>query len=192
MVNLPAYALFVYTIYDFVYSMITGQPSLIATKNFPLFSLMWYVVAADTGLAVSRLFNRFIAVKEIYGLKNAFASTFVPPLIPLRLIWGNVINFLSTLDAWKTFIFGNKKKVKWNKTVHKEYAPDEILAQYKRKLGDILLENKIISGLELSKAIRSKGSNNELFGKYLVSQNYVTKKDMDFARASQLRSYLKN
>lgn len=189
MVNLPAYALFVYTIYDFVYSLVTGQPSMMATKIFPLFSPIWYVVAADTCLAVLRIFNRFIAVKEIYGLKNALASTFVPPLIPLRLIWGNVINFLSTLDAWKTFIFGNKKKVKWNKTIHKEYAPDEILAEYKRKLGDILLESSIISESELSKAIKNKGTNNELFGKYLVSQNYITKKDMDFARATQLRSY---
>jgi adsorption protein B len=189
MINLPAYALFIYAIYDFVYSLITGQSSMMATKIFPLFSPMWYVVATDTALAVLRMFNRFVAVKEIYGLKNALASTFVPPLMPLRLIWGNVINFLSTLDAWKTFIFGNKKMVKWNKTVHKEYAPDEILAEYKRKLGDILLESKIISESELSKAIRRKGSNNELFGQYLVSQNYVTKKDMDFARASQLRSY---
>ncbi|MCE5329016.1 phage adsorption protein NrfB, partial [bacterium] len=189
MINLPSYILFIYSIYDLVFSLITGQPSTISSKIFPLFSFMWYVVAADTGLAVLRVFNRFVAVKEIYGIKNAIASALIPPFLSLRLIWGNVINFFSTLDAWKTFIFGNKKRVKWNKTIHKEYAPDEVLIDYKRKLGDILLENKIISEADLSEAIKNKGENNALFGKYLVDKKYVEKKDMDLARALQLRAY---
>lgn len=189
MINLPAYALFIYSIYDLIYSLIIGQPSTMASKIFPLFSPMWYVVAVDTALAILRVSNRFIAVKEIYGKKHAVASALIPPVISFRLIWGNIINFFSTLDAWKTFIFSNKKKVKWNKTIHKFYAPDDILTEYKRKLVDILLENKIINESDLSKAIKNKGSNKELFGIYLVDQKYITKKDMHFARAAQLLSY---
>ena len=189
LVNLPAYMLFFYSIFDLVYSLITGQPSITSSRIFTLFSPMWYIIVVDTGLAVFRVFNRFIAVKSIYGIKHAVASVFIPPFASLRLIWGNTINFFSTLDAWRTFFFGNRKRVSWNKTIHKEYAPDKVLTNYKRKLGDILIENKIISEAELSKAIKNKCNSNELFGKYLVSEKYVEKKDMDLARALQLRSY---
>jgi adsorption protein B len=186
-INLPAYALFVYSIYDLVYSFITGQPSTMASKIFPLFSVMWYVVVVDTALAVLRVFNRYVAVKEIYGTKNAVASALIPPLISIRLIWGNVINFFSTLDAWKIFIFGNKKEVKWNKTIHNEYTQGKILTEYKRKLGDILLENRILSVPDFSKAIKSKGKYSGLFGKYLVEKKYNTKKGMEIVYSRYLR-----
>ena len=189
MINLPAYMLFIYSIFELVYSSVTKQPSIMASRIFPLFSFMWYVIVIDSAIAVFRVFNRFVAVKSIYGIKNAIASVFIPPFISFRLIWGNIINFFSTLDAWKTFIFRNKKVVKWNKTVHKEYAPDEILSSYKRKLGDILLENKIISEEKLSEAIKNKGRGSELFGKYLINEKYVKKEDIDLARALQLKSY---
>ncbi len=189
MINLPAYFLFIYSMFDLIYSLATGQPSMFATKIFPLFSIIWFVVVTDTALAVLRAANRFIAIKEIYGKKNASFAVLLPPIISFRLICGNVINFFSTLDAWKTFIFGNKKRVKWNKTVHKEYAPEEVLREYKRKLGDILLENKAINEKDLSGAIKNRAAHGMLLGQYLVGNNLVTKKEMDLARSMQLKSY---
>jgi len=189
MIILPAYGVFVYCVYDIIYNLVTGQPSNVTNMIFPFLTPIWFVVVADTVIAVERIINRFTAVKEIYGKKHAIASTLIPPVLSIRLIWGNIINFFATLDAWKTFIFGGRKKVKWIKTVHKSYAPEEILNQYKRKMGDLLLENKMVKEDELIEALKYQRRTDTLLGASLLAKGYVTKDKLNYIRTKQLRAY---
>ena len=74
---------------------------------------MWYIIVVDTGLAVFRVFNRFIAVKA-YGIKHAVASVFIPPFASLRLIWGNTINFQHLMPGEHSFWKQEKSKLEQN------------------------------------------------------------------------------
>ncbi len=91
-------------------------------------------------LMLERQLLRFLAVKNVYGYKSAVISSFFPPLLPLRMVLGNIINFHATTKAWMMNITQKKNKKqskktkhKWSKTDH-EFLEEEILKRYRRNL----------------------------------------------------------
>ena len=106
-------------------------------------------------LMLERQLLRFLAVKNVYGYKSAVISSFFPPLLPLRMVLGNIINFHATTKAWMMNITrkknqkqSKKTRHKWSKTDH-EFLEEEILKRYRRNLGDTLLYKGLISGSKI-------------------------------------------
>jgi adsorption protein B len=81
---------------------------------------------------VNRVIQRMIFVRRYYGIIQAVVS-------PLRLVWGNLINFLANLRAIRQVIEqgGNPKRVAWDKTDH-EY-PTISKRTRSHSLGSILV-----------------------------------------------------
>ncbi|MDA8442290.1 MAG: glycosyltransferase [Peptococcaceae bacterium] len=161
----PMYLILIYV----VVSYFEPLPALI-----PLHSMAWYFSVVLTVLAIERQIMRAIALKHVYGWRSALLSCFLPPFLPLRFTWGNIINFLATLRAWRIALFGSpKSKAKWDKTAH-TYLSKELLAAYKRHLGDLLLEKNIISPAQLKAALPELKNSSRHLGEVLMSAGTIT------------------
>ena len=104
-------------------------------------------------------------------MRSAAVAVLFPPLMPIRMILGNIINLHATLRAWKHHLFGVKKvkenktkekkvkEVKWSKTDHEFLSPN-ILLRYHRSLEDKLLDRHLINYEDLmqykTQAIKEK------------------------------------
>ncbi|MGO1470665.1 MAG: hypothetical protein ACTHW2_11635 [Tissierella sp.] len=71
-----------------------------------------------TIMMIQRQFLRGRAVKNVYGFKSMILSVLFPPLLPIRMVIGNIINFHATIKAWRINLFRKrvKKKKKEEKT----------------------------------------------------------------------------
>ncbi len=178
--NLLAFVGYPILIY-FLISLFVPLPTI-----YPKYSLSWYLCLVVTALMLERIAMRATAIYNIYGFKMMFFSCFLPPFIPIRTIWGNIINFVSTIKAYKQKILHNKKEkkstkkekpkdIKWAKTEH-TFLPKEVLKRYHRTYGDILIEQEIVDTDKLSKALNNKPQNLYI-GDYLVEQNIITEKE---------------
>ncbi len=54
-----------------------------------------------TLMMVFRQFMRAVAITNFYGFKSMAVACLLPPLMPIRLIWGNIINLTATIKVWK-------------------------------------------------------------------------------------------
>lgn len=175
LLTLPAYLIFIY----FILSYFVDLPVM-----FPKYSLSWYIMLSLTILMIHRQFLRFNAVNNIYGFRSALIASFFPPLMPFRMVLGNIINCHATLRAWKNHLFGNKKvknkkkkSVKWSKTDH-EFLEPEVLKRFHRKLGDKLLEKSLISPSDLRKAILQSQKETIPLSLYLFEEGKIAEKDL--------------
>ncbi len=151
---LPSYLVFTYFILYYFFDL---------PVMYPTYSLSWYLMVMLTIVMIHRQLSRFRAVKHIYGYRSAFISTFLPPIIPIRLVLGNVINFHATLRAWKNHLFTKEKKeskrrkkkpkkVTWSKTDH-EFLTVKVLDRFRMKVGDRLLSMDLISPADLKECL---------------------------------------
>lgn len=164
---LPGYAIFFY----FLLSLFLPLPPV-----YPRGTLSFWLSLLLTFLMAERQIMRAVALRHAYGWRSAFLSCFVPPLLPLRMVWGNVVNFLATLRAWRIALFGfPKSRPRWQKTDHTYLSP-QVLVRYRRRLGDLLLEKALISPGVLRAVL--KESNGQPLGERLVAKGLVTREDL--------------
>ena len=135
-------------------------------------------------LMLERQLLRFLAVKNVYGYKSAVISSFFPPLLPLRMVLGNIINFHATTKAWMMNITrkknqkqSKKTRHKWSKTDH-EFLEEEILKRYRRNLGDTLLYKGLISSDDLDQALSLSKESHKKLGMTLMEQGLVSEEDI--------------
>jgi adsorption protein B len=140
-----------------------------------------YVIVVDTILMFHRWLQRFVAVKSIADTKQAFLS------IP-RSVLLNFINFAATMVALKQFLSSelSGKSVVWAKTSH-AYPDTEQLREYRRKLGDLLLENRLITVAQLRHALDDQRASGRKLGSLLVQRGYLAEEDLVSALGRQLR-----
>lgn len=169
----PGYLIFAY----FIASIFFDLPIM-----YPKYSFSWYLILFLSIMMIQRQVLRFIAVKNVYGHKSAIISSVFPPLIPFRMVLGNIINFHSTIRAWtmnikKSSRRKSKKKAIWSKTDH-EFLEEKILATFRRSLGDTLLYKGLISSNELNNALNHSKNNNEKLGITLHKLGLVSEKQI--------------
>ncbi len=152
------------------------------TPIYPIFSFSWYLSLVVTLLMLERQISRGIAIYNVYGFKMMFFSCLLPPILPLRVIWGNIINLVATLLAYKQNLVNNKKEkktknknLKWAKTEH-TFLSKNILKRYHRTFGDILIEKDLIEPKKLQ-AILSSKPNDILIGDHLLNQQLITEEE---------------
>lgn len=169
----PGYSIFIY----FILSLFLDIPII-----YPKFSLSWYLMLFVTIMMIERQILRGRAVKNVYGYKSTFISILFPPILPFRMVIGNIINFHATLRAWKMHLFKpstkkRKKKPSWNKTNH-EFLEKKVLKTFRRNLGDVLLYKNLISPDELKKSLKKSKTNGMRLGEILITEGIVSEEDV--------------
>jgi adsorption protein B len=147
---------------------------------------------------------RIAAIYRVYGLRSVFFGCLLPPLMPLRLIWGNIINLAATLRAYRQFNAAKRgnakhqtrpekraaptetsapaeasapKKLAWSKTDH-QFLGKQALQRYQRNLGDILLEKGYLSIRELSSALLRAALSRQKIGAYLREHGLLSEEQL--------------
>jgi adsorption protein B len=134
---------------------------------YPKGTLSWYFCLIVTIMMIERQIFRSVAIYNVYGLRSVFFACFFPPLLPIRLVWGNIINMTATAKAYKQKAFGNdtkkkekkknekvkEKKLAWAKTDH-EFIESAVLKNYHRTVGDYLLQRGYIDPEQLQKGLK--------------------------------------
>ena len=93
-------------VYFFVSLFLPLQPI------FPLGTLSWWMSLAITVMMLERQLFRAIGIFHVYGMRSVFFACLFPPIFPIRLIWGNIINWAATMRAFRQKYFGKKKEAK--------------------------------------------------------------------------------
>lgn len=139
------------------------------------FKLIYFVI----GLFAWRMFNRAYAVYKIYNLKQALLS------MP-RLFWGNIINFCATWQAIRRYIQSriSGKVPEWGKTAH-AYPSEDQLRSFHRKLGDLLLERRLITTAQLEAAVEEQKRTGKKLGEVLLNMGALWEEDLVLTLAHQ-------
>lgn len=156
-----------------------GQPRL--PVLVPAGSWIWLLVVVATALMVHRWVQRVIAVRRVAGWNQAALS--VP-----RVIWGNLINFAAVWGASRQFLSWQRSggRVAWAKTAH-AFPTEAHLVEFRRKLGDLLLENRLLSLNHLQHAMAVQKESGERLGDVLTRLGYIEEEDLTPVLATQLR-----
>lgn len=143
------------------------------------------LLVANLALSIERQFARALALAQYYGWRHALLAVLLPPLFPIRFVWGSLINFVATMKAWRLHLFGSPaRKRRWAKTEHHWYMPPDLLASSQRRLGDILLERGDLSPRLLRRALRRQARTGQRLGDILVDYHYISEEQLRSALAA--------
>ncbi len=149
-------------------------PSLIETKE------IWFVLMLIVlGLLAWRLLNRMASVWRHYGIRQGLWSA-------PRLAVGNVVNFWATIHAIRRYLHGRitGQTPAWGKTEHAYPSADQ-LRMFHRKLGDLLLDRRLISTQQLETALANQKQTGAKLGKILIDMGVLWEKDLVSVLAQQ-------
>ncbi len=125
------------------------------------------------GLFAWRIANRIGSTTLIYGPLEGLLA--VP-----RLLVGNFINFYATVMAIQRFV--NHKLTgtvpAWGKTAH-AWPSEDLLQKYRRKLGDLLLDQHLVTPEQLTAALRLQQEKGGRLGDILVEMNLLTPEQLE-------------
>jgi bacteriophage N4 adsorption protein B len=125
-------------------------------------SALWGLFYINVGLFVNRLAHRHFWTCRVYGWSQL-------PLILPRYLAANVINYIAvtraTLRYWKHL--RTSEPIGWDKTTH-SFPDEELLAVYRRKLGDILIERGLITKEQLSRGLAAQATTGRPLGTAIV------------------------
>jgi bacteriophage N4 adsorption protein B len=173
-INAAGYAVIFYWLINLLCHFWGHAPALVESR------WVWRVILADTFLMVHRMVERIVAVRKISGWKQALLS--VP-----RAVVGNAINFAATAVAVKQFFTAERtgKRVVWQKTAH-VFPNTKELREYRRRLGDLLLENRLLKVTQLREALTMQEGSGQKLGQVLTQLGYISEEDLLTALGRQL------
>lgn len=133
---------------------------------------LWYLILINTGLALQRALLRAFCVQRLHGWQQAFLS------IP-RMIWGNIINFMATYRAVSLYrrYLKTGKPIGWDKTAH-VFPSEAELQGLRRKLGDLLLEKRLVTVAQLETALDHQKKDPRPLGALLVEMGVIRTEDL--------------
>jgi adsorption protein B len=129
------------------------------------------VLLANCGLLVWRMVIRVAATRRFYGWRFALGA-------PLRAVWGNLVNFAATVQAFTLF-----PSPRWLKTDH-SYPTNGALRPHKRRLGEVLAALRLAPPEILERALETRRPGERL-GEYLVRTGVLSETDVYRALGEQ-------
>jgi adsorption protein B len=125
-------------------------------------SPLWNLFYINIGLLANRLLHRHVWTCRIYGWSQI-------PLILLRYIVANVVNYLAVTRATIRYFnhLRTGERIGWDKTAH-AFPGEELLAAYRRRLGDILIERGLVTEEQLEAGLVGQAANGRPLGTALV------------------------
>jgi len=125
-------------------------------------SPLWDLFYVNVGLFVNRLVHRHVWTCRIYGWSQL-------PLILPRYLVANVVNYFAvtraTMDYFKHL--RTSERIGWDKTAH-SFPGEELLAVYRRKLGDILIERGLVTKQQLDRGLAAQAETGRPLGTAIV------------------------
>ena len=143
------------------------------------------LIDINVALLLYRMVQRALCVKEIARRRQMI-------MVPFRLVWGNVIDFYCTYHAIRRYVHSRwtGKPLKWLKTQH-EFPNVESLLRTHRRLGDLLLECRMISPAQLSAALATQKwqvEGHRTLGDILLGMAAITQEQLTATLTLQNRS----
>lgn len=137
--------------------------------------LAWFVLV----IFIWRMLNRMIATWRIYDFKESLLT--VP-----RLFLGNIINFCATVGAIDRYVKAriSGKQPEWGKTEHAWPSEDQ-LRRYRKKIGDLLIERRVITNEQLDEALVLQKQTGKKLGEILVEMGAIWEEDLVRTLATQ-------
>jgi adsorption protein B len=139
------------------------------------------MILITTIFLVVRLAVRMYCVYQYYNLKRAILS------LP-NFVWANVINFFATNRA--LFMFSRYlitgKWIAWDHTTHVAPSEEELMS-FRRRIGDMLVDKRIISFEQLEEAIKEQQRTGRLLGDILMLRGLVSEHELIQTLGMQLR-----
>jgi len=150
----------------FLYGVVRSAPFLDSSQPWIV-----YTFIGSMTLQVVHLGVRVSCSARIYGWK--FAS-----LTPIRVGYGNLINFLATVSAMNRYCRAkwSGQKLAWLKTDH-AYPSRAALTPDHRRLGDILVGSQYLLSADLEAALESQPPGIRI-GEYLVLLGKLSESDL--------------
>ena len=108
---------------------------------------------------MNRLVHRHVWTCRIYGWSQL-------PLILPRYLVANVVNYFAVTRATLSYFkhLRTSERIGWDKTAH-SFPGEELLAVYRRKLGDILIERGLITKEQLDRGLAAQAGNRTAVGR---------------------------
>ena len=137
---------------------------------------VWWLMVIVLILTIDRAIQRIIATYGIYG--------WIPALLSIpRSVYGNLINLHALMRAYHIY-FTTEKPSKtsnvqpaWDKTEH-EFPKRHVLVPFRKKLGELLIENALIDSAQLKMALLTKPQPGERLGEILLRLNLISKTEL--------------
>jgi len=145
-----------------------------------IYRLPTVLITINVLFLLNRLLHRALFVFMLYGWVQSFFS------IP-RIFVVNFINFCASFRALKLFLehilLG--KTLVWDKTQH-VYPTEAQLVTFRKRLGDILVQQKTLQEEDLKAALREQEKSKELLGEILMRHGLVDEDTLFKAISEQL------
>jgi bacteriophage N4 adsorption protein B len=139
----------------------------------------WPLLYSVLGFSILRIVQKAYFVNVIYGPKQAVLSV-------LRIPWSGIINAAATARACHLFFRSTitGTPLVWSKTTH-VFPTRTALAEYRRQLGDVLIEQELVSNEDVQLALEERRPG-ERIGETLVRLGYLTQRQLTGAVARQI------
>ena len=139
----------------------------------------WATLYACTlAIAAFQLGMRMWTTGRIYGWKFAALS-------PVRVLWGNLINFQATAKALSQFAEARLRgaTLRWQKTDH-SYPAHSVSTAGRPRLGEVLVRMRCVEVHEIDAALRTMPEGSRL-GEHLVGLRKLSEEDVYQALSTQ-------
>ncbi|MDF1684904.1 MAG: glycosyl transferase family protein [Legionellaceae bacterium] len=144
-------------------------------EQFNMHPWVWWLILTGTFMMCMRLLQRMIATHRVYG-KVAASLTLI------RACYGNLLNLHALIRAYRLYFLSiNRRKqakpVVWDKTEH-QFPGRHILVPFKRRIGDLLLEEGLITESQLHEALLLHKKTGERLGDVLIRLRMITQHEL--------------
>lgn len=138
-------------------------------------SWVWWLIVAVTFIMLERMIQRMIAVRRVY-------QSWIPALLSIpRTFYGNLLNLHALIRAYKVYYStplvpqqgSQTAQPVWDKTDH-HFPGSHILTPFKLKIGDLLLNNNLITKDNLNLAVLEQQKTGDRLGAVLERLNLIT------------------
>jgi adsorption protein B len=125
-------------------------------------SALWDLFYINVALFLNRLAHRHFWTCRVYGWSQF-------PLILPRYLLANVVNYFAVTRATIRYLkhLETGERIGWDKTAH-SFPGEELLAIYRRKLGDILIERGLVTKEQLTRGLAAQATTGRPLGAAIV------------------------
>jgi adsorption protein B len=142
---------------------------------------LWDLFYINVGLFVNRLAHRHFWTCRVYGWSQL-------PLIFPRYLVANVVNYLAVTRATVRYLkyLRTGERIGWEKTAH-TFPGEEVLALYRRKLGDILIGRGLVTKEQLDRGLAAQAETGRPLGAAMVDTGELDEDSLIEVLCDQLR-----
>ena len=168
-INGFGYFLFTFWLFYSIFTYANPEyPTL--QERFNAHPWVWWLIIIATLMMCERLMQRTISTYRIYGWLPAC-------LVIPRAFYGNILNLHVLIRAYRIYFSAPKSKTTsnqpvWDKTEH-HFPGRHLLVPYRKRLGDLLVDNLLVSGEQLRQAVFEQQKTGERLGRILCRLNLI-------------------